>query len=91
MIWASAVTGGSEIALRHFAGDVAGAHLSSGVAAVSLQNLDLVTVRILYEEKLGHQGPFAVEFLDGRGAKARGAHARMLAHHVVRRHGKMAI
>src|SRR5688500_136867 len=53
--------------------------LSSAIAAVPLQNLDLVAVGILDEKELGHQRAVAMEFLDRVRVEAAFDEATMLA------------
>src|SRR5262249_3192189 len=61
------------------------------VSSVPLQDLDLVAVGILQEEKPGHQPAVAVEFLDRIGRQAELRQPRMLAVEIVDREGHVAI
>src|SRR5262249_672081 len=68
--------------LRSFAPLGRGRLLWSAIAAVPLQNLDLVAVGILDEKELGHQRAVAMEFLDRIGIESAPAHPPMFAVHI---------
>src|SRR5262245_41007057 len=60
-------------------------------AAAPLQNLDLVAVRILDEEKSGEQAAVPVEFDDLARLEPRGLKARVLAVEIIDADGHMAV
>src|SRR5262245_50048187 len=63
----------------------------SGVAALTLQDFDLVAVGILHEEEPRHKRSIAMELLDGSGIQSRLAQALMLTVEIVGRDGEVAV
>src|SRR5215467_6940398 len=63
----------------------------SAITPVLLQNLDLVAVRILYEEEARHQRAVAKEFLDRSGRKALHREVRMLGGQIINCDCQMAV